>query len=93
MTSKTIVLNQRQSLILSGDFTVEVFYDSVENNKGVCIEVNNNKRYWISAGTSEVVAFKLKDALCDFLSRDNDSPALFNAKEYAETLNEVYNKV
>lgn len=92
MTSKTVVLNQRQSLILSGDFIVEVSYDSIENSKGVCIEVNN-KRYWINAGTSKEVAFKLKDALCDFLSRDNDSPALFNAEEYAETLNEVYNKV
>ena len=88
--SKTIVLNKQQSLVLSGDFIAEVSYDSIENSKGVCIEINN-KRYWINAGTSKEVALKLKDALCDFLSRDDNSPALFNAKEHAETLNEVYN--
>lgn len=88
--SKTIVLSKQQSLIFSGDFIAEVSYDSIENSKGVCIEINN-KRYWVNAGTSKEVALKLKDALCDFLSRDDNSSALFNAKEYAETLNEVYN--
>lgn len=97
MASKTLVFDDYDMLIINGSFAITLSCRSKESCYGVILKIlkdSQDKEFWINTGRtsekSKKVAFGLKTALYDFLSRTNERSEVFDVESYVEALNDIH---